>query len=227
MALRRVLSLWFPRLAAERILRSEPLLVAQPVAVVTQEGNTQSLASLSHAASDAGLKRGMGLADARAIYPRPHHPHLRPPCRGSLPRRPPPLGRPLLPLGRGPRRRGPPHRHLGLRASLRRRGSACLPGRGRLRRLPPRPPDRHRRHGWSGVGRRALRRPIRLCRTIRRRHRPRGPRHTRTCGKAAQLGTRRTTATIGPAPQYGQPDRPTWSNPYGHLCLTSWRFAYR
>ncbi|RMF40953.1 MAG: DNA polymerase Y family protein, partial [Alphaproteobacteria bacterium] len=64
---RRILALWFPRLAAERVLRRSP--VEAPFAVVASAGQAQILASLSQRAEAAGLKRGMPLADARAICP--------------------------------------------------------------------------------------------------------------------------------------------------------------
>lgn len=77
---RRILSLWFPRLAAERLIRLEPSLGEVPLAVAARTGSADHLASLSQAASEAGLSRGMGLADARAICPdlvtrsaNPHH----------------------------------------------------------------------------------------------------------------------------------------------------------
>ncbi len=66
---RRLLSLWFPRLAAERVLRLEPALMALPFAIAETEGNAQSLASLSLMADRAGLRRGMALTDARALCP--------------------------------------------------------------------------------------------------------------------------------------------------------------
>jgi protein ImuB len=66
---RRILSLWFPRLAAERWLRREPELAAVPFAVVGAERGALVLASLAAGAEAAGLRRGMGLADARAIVP--------------------------------------------------------------------------------------------------------------------------------------------------------------
>ena len=76
---RRILSLWFPRLAAERLVRQEPALADLPLAVVSRQGNADHLASLSLAASEAGLRRGMGLADARAMCPglvtRAENPH--------------------------------------------------------------------------------------------------------------------------------------------------------
>ena len=66
---RRILSLWFPRLAAERVLRQARGTIEQPFAVVEEVGNTQSLASLSLEASAAGLKLGQPLRDARAMCP--------------------------------------------------------------------------------------------------------------------------------------------------------------
>jgi protein ImuB len=66
---RRILSLWFPRLAAERVVRAEPQLAGQPLAVVADVRGALVLASLSLAAEAAGLRRGMTLGDARAICP--------------------------------------------------------------------------------------------------------------------------------------------------------------
>jgi protein ImuB len=66
---RRVLSLWFPRLAVERLLRTEPRLAGRPLAVVADRRGALVLASLTAAAEAAGLRRGMALGDARAILP--------------------------------------------------------------------------------------------------------------------------------------------------------------
>lgn len=66
---RRILSIWFPRLAAEQAVRGEPQLADQPLAVVTETGGALVLASLTAAAEYRGLRRGMGLGDARAICP--------------------------------------------------------------------------------------------------------------------------------------------------------------
>ncbi|SIO32331.1 Y-family DNA polymerase [Vannielia litorea] len=66
---RRILSLWFPRLAAERLIRVEPALADAPLAVVRESGNVVSLASLSVAASAAGLRPGQPLRDAQAVCP--------------------------------------------------------------------------------------------------------------------------------------------------------------
>jgi protein ImuB len=75
---RRILSLWFPRLAAERVLRAEPQLAGRPLAVAADQRGALVLASLNAEAEAAGLRRGMALGDARAICPslvtRPEHP---------------------------------------------------------------------------------------------------------------------------------------------------------
>ncbi len=76
---RRILSLWFPRLGAERLLRAEPHLAEHPFAVVQEQGPAQVLSSLSVAASKAGLRRGQPLRDAHAmcadLVTRPSVPH--------------------------------------------------------------------------------------------------------------------------------------------------------
>jgi protein ImuB len=66
---RRVLSLWFPRLAAERLLRQARGTIERPFAVVQDSGNMQSLSALSVEASQAGLHAGQPLRDARAMCP--------------------------------------------------------------------------------------------------------------------------------------------------------------
>jgi protein ImuB len=66
---RRILSLWFPRLAAERVLRAEPQLAEAPLAVVAGMRGALIVASLTAAAEASGLRRGMTLGDARAILP--------------------------------------------------------------------------------------------------------------------------------------------------------------
>lgn len=66
---RRILSLWFPRLAAERWLRrmGDPLPV--PFAVAAGEGGSQLLVSLNAEAEAAGLRAGQPLRDATAMCP--------------------------------------------------------------------------------------------------------------------------------------------------------------
>lgn len=52
---RRILSLWFPRLAAERQLRQRRVdALPPPFAVVTDRGGAQVLASLNAAANRCG-----------------------------------------------------------------------------------------------------------------------------------------------------------------------------
>jgi protein ImuB len=64
---RRILSIWFPRLAAERLIRHARL--SGPVAVVVEAGNRQCLAALSAEAEAAGLAPGQPLSDALALCP--------------------------------------------------------------------------------------------------------------------------------------------------------------
>lgn len=54
---RRILSLWFPRMGAERLLRHERGTVMAPFAVVADTGNMQVLSSVSVLASQAGCRR--------------------------------------------------------------------------------------------------------------------------------------------------------------------------
>lgn len=66
---RRILSIWFPHLAAERILRSHRGAILHPFAIVAQDGNALSLSCLSPEASAAGLSIGQSLADGRTLCP--------------------------------------------------------------------------------------------------------------------------------------------------------------
>lgn len=66
---RRILSLWFPRLAAERCLRQGFGAAGTPFAVVGEARNTQILTSLTSEAEAAGLSRGQPLRDALAMCP--------------------------------------------------------------------------------------------------------------------------------------------------------------
>lgn len=67
MALRRVLSLWFPRLAVERVLRARRDVMPGPFAVVGMRDQAQVLISLNPQAEAAGLRLGQPLRDATAI----------------------------------------------------------------------------------------------------------------------------------------------------------------
>lgn len=69
MAERRILSLWFPRLAAERVLRQNRMMPERPLAIVAEVHNSQVIASLSAEAESLGLRLGLGLRDARAMCP--------------------------------------------------------------------------------------------------------------------------------------------------------------
>ena len=73
---RRFVSLWFPRLATDRLARERGRQVprdhgshpaGRPVAATVEIGNRVLLAAVDHAAEGAGLAPGMSLADARAI----------------------------------------------------------------------------------------------------------------------------------------------------------------
>ena len=64
---RRILSLWFPRLAAEQVQRAEPGLASQPLAVTADRRGALVLACLNAMAESQGVRRGMALGDARAI----------------------------------------------------------------------------------------------------------------------------------------------------------------
>lgn len=69
MPTRRILSLWFPRLGAERLLRLDRGLAAGPFATVRDHGNMQVLDALSVEASAEGLSIGQPLRDAQAMCP--------------------------------------------------------------------------------------------------------------------------------------------------------------
>ncbi len=64
---RRVVSMWFPRLASDRVLRTRP--VAGPFALTLHQKNTNRLHCLNSAAEKHGLHRGMPYSDARAYCP--------------------------------------------------------------------------------------------------------------------------------------------------------------
>lgn len=64
---RRLLGIWFPRLASEVSQRRRP--VEGPFALVRRVGNADQLHCLNADAQGQGLHRGMALANARAICP--------------------------------------------------------------------------------------------------------------------------------------------------------------
>ena len=65
---KRIVSIWFPRLATDRIQRRRGAeWAARPLAAVVEAGNRIMLAGVNRAAEQAGLAPGMTLADARAV----------------------------------------------------------------------------------------------------------------------------------------------------------------
>lgn len=65
---RRIVSIWFPRLATDGIQRERGAeWAARPLAAVVEAGNRIVLAGVNRAAELAGLAPGMTLADARAV----------------------------------------------------------------------------------------------------------------------------------------------------------------
>ncbi|MDD7972295.1 Y-family DNA polymerase [Roseinatronobacter alkalisoli] len=75
---RRIVCMWFPRLATDRVLRAYP--VDGPFALTLRHDNSERLYCLNAHAEQAGLHRDMSLADARAFCPdllcRPARPDL-------------------------------------------------------------------------------------------------------------------------------------------------------
>ncbi|MGM0660784.1 MAG: Y-family DNA polymerase [Pseudomonadota bacterium] len=69
MPARRILSVWFPRLGAERLSRRRGDAGPRPLAVVADDGQRQVLASLSPEAEAAGLVVGQPLREAHALCP--------------------------------------------------------------------------------------------------------------------------------------------------------------
>lgn len=64
---RRILSVWFPRFGAERLIRRDPLLGDTPFGVVEEQHNSQILTSLNAAALGYGLRVGQPVRDAHAM----------------------------------------------------------------------------------------------------------------------------------------------------------------
>ena len=66
---RRYLSLWLRRLSTDRIERRSSAPADTPLVVVASVKGAQRITALNDAAARLGLKTGMALADARAMYP--------------------------------------------------------------------------------------------------------------------------------------------------------------
>jgi protein ImuB len=66
---RRILSLWFPRLGAECVLRAEPGLAEAALVTVSDIGNLRQIASTTARAEAHGLSRGQALSEAMVMCP--------------------------------------------------------------------------------------------------------------------------------------------------------------
>ena len=66
---RRVLSLWLPGLATDRLARREPALLKLPLVTIAGERGRMIVAAANAPAEAAGIQPGMTLADARALEP--------------------------------------------------------------------------------------------------------------------------------------------------------------
>lgn len=66
---RRILSLWFPRLGVDCLIRRQPMLADQPLIVVQEQKNMQVVSSLSAAAQTQGIYVGQPVRDAYAMCP--------------------------------------------------------------------------------------------------------------------------------------------------------------
>ncbi|WP_166416267.1 Y-family DNA polymerase [Cochlodiniinecator piscidefendens] len=67
---RQIVSLWFPRLASDRILRARP--IDGPFVLTLKENNANRIYCLNKAAEQQGLYRGMPFSDACAFCPSLH-----------------------------------------------------------------------------------------------------------------------------------------------------------
>ena len=66
---RRILSLWFSRLSAERLMRLDPLLAGEALAVIEEQGNLQAVSGLNAKAAGMGVYVGQPARDAHAMCP--------------------------------------------------------------------------------------------------------------------------------------------------------------
>ena len=64
---RRILSLWFPRMGADRLIRRDPLLTDHPLGVVAEHANMQVLTSINSIAERHGIRVGQPVRDAHAM----------------------------------------------------------------------------------------------------------------------------------------------------------------
>ena len=68
--MRRVISLWLPRFATDRLCHADPAWRDRPLALVLETRARLQLTAVNRAAERAGLRPGMALANARALLPR-------------------------------------------------------------------------------------------------------------------------------------------------------------
>src|SRR5581483_11029526 len=66
---RRYLSVWLRRLSTDRIERRLPLPDKTPLIVIEPVNSALRICAVNDAAADLGLKIGIPLADARAMFP--------------------------------------------------------------------------------------------------------------------------------------------------------------
>jgi protein ImuB len=69
-SLRRYLAVWLRRLATDRLVRCQLTPRDQPLVVVASVKSALRLVAINAEAAHLGLKAGMALADARAMYPK-------------------------------------------------------------------------------------------------------------------------------------------------------------
>lgn len=67
--MKRVISLWFPRLATDRLARRSVLWRTRPAATISTASGGPLLAAVNEPAHRAGLRPGQRLTDARALLP--------------------------------------------------------------------------------------------------------------------------------------------------------------
>ena len=67
--MRRVISLWLPRFATDRISRKKPALKNKPLVLVREYQTQLKIYAVNAAADEVGLRPGMALADAQAVLP--------------------------------------------------------------------------------------------------------------------------------------------------------------
>jgi protein ImuB len=65
----RILSLWLRRLPTDRLTRQSPERDGRPLVVVATVRSARQITALNDEAARLGLRTGMALADARAMYP--------------------------------------------------------------------------------------------------------------------------------------------------------------